>query len=186
MSLSVLHHKIWVFGILESIRCLFLSLAAEVGKLWCLQSVRYCLAWWQCCTSLSEWGSQQCQALLSIPGWALPNICSIIYSRSSCDNLKNGSAQLKTCLHYSMCCVKAGLCLPCIDKFFLTMLYNCISPWGDKALQGRTIFGDYVSSVRQANPTWIGMGFICLALCMQHKNLRQLHIELKNFTGKNL
>lgn len=184
MSLSIFHHKICVCGILESIKCLFLSLAAEVAKFWCLWSVRYCPAWWQCCTSLRERGAQQCPALLSIPGWALLGLCNITYSRSSCDNIKNGSAQLKTCLHYSMCCVKAGLCLPCTDEFFLTMLYRSIVPWRDTALQGRTIFGDYISSVHQANPTWIDMGFVCLALCMHHKNLRQLHIELENFTGK--
>lgn len=65
------------------------------------------------------------------------------------------------------------------------MLYNCIAPWGDKALQSKTIFGDYISSVRQANPAWIDMGLIYLALCMQRKNMRQLHIELEDFMAKN-
>lgn len=176
-SLSILHHKIWVFE----------KPLSPQQQEWasCGVAVSAVLpARWQCCTELSERGSQQCRALLSIPGWALLSICSIIYSRSSCDNLKNGSTQLKTCLHYSVCCVKAGLCLPCVDEFFVTMLYSCISPWGDKALQGRTIFGDYISSVWQANPAQIDMGFICLALCMQHKNLRQLQIELREFYRK--
>lgn len=135
-SFSIFHHEIWVFGTIESMKYFFLSLAAEVVMFWCSQSLRCCPTWWQCFTSLLERGSQQSRALLSF--------CSSIYSRSSRDKLKNVSARLKTCLHYSMCCVNVGLCLPRMDEFFLAVPFNCITSCGNKALQCRTVFGDYI------------------------------------------
>lgn len=60
-----------------------------------------------------------------------------------------------------------------------------VTPWGNTALQGRTQFGDYKSYIRLAHPIWVDMGFIYLALHMQHKYFRQLHIKLENSAGKN-